>query len=478
MSGIFAATAGILQGGLVRYSDDFLRASLGSTDWTVINGGSQADIVGSDGFGMLTGAANVGQIEWNTSLPYDQFCQATIHTDADVNATQFQVGVRRNSAGRYVGAQYDNDTGADLWVIKYEGLETADDYIGTNSVASAPVAGDTLRLEAYAHHYRLRINRLSNGYWETLIDAYDVRRRDDGGDKVVLGGKHPDGSPTGVSSDEDRLTNFVCGAVTPNGYGYAAGTAGTDAFVTRILELDATSYLKHFYVVDDSSAYVTKVSTKVSDLLDQVGGLDPTQATDSNRPTIDSSAPNSRGRIISTGSMWLESASSITNSSSDRWIVLAGGQFTGSSPSAYQALYALSNGTNSWNMMYRTSGGSTTKYTRVNSLPGDTTDAISQGLDAQAFNLYLAATCDFGGHIHWCSEGSEHYRGVNGNAQSTVCDTGSGKVTLLANQGGANPASASLSLLMAWQVGSTGADIQQEIRAQIGEAVAFYGGLP
>ena len=135
-----------LQGGPDPASDTFERASLGG-DWTV-NFGS-VGIVNNSDLG-LTAQSGMGLVTWTAStFSADQFCEAVLSPDK-APAMMTMVSARRQTATaapRY-GFAYDDDPGDQKWIIKYDGVPSAQTRIlAENAAAPAPQPGDTLRIE-------------------------------------------------------------------------------------------------------------------------------------------------------------------------------------------------------------------------------------------------------------------------------------------------------------------------------------------
>ena len=133
------------------YSDDFERTILGS-NWIVHNG--SPGIVDRSDLGLLP--STVGILSWASSVPADQFSEATISATSDERMAK-GVYVRRNAstAARYQFHFDTNGTEAEPrphWQIKYDGVPSAQArVIATSLTPAAPVAGDELRIEAQSN---------------------------------------------------------------------------------------------------------------------------------------------------------------------------------------------------------------------------------------------------------------------------------------------------------------------------------------
>lgn len=135
--------------------DGFDRAALGPR-WDVHFG--DAGIVRGRWLGLVSG--RFALLSWAASVPADQFSEAQIVAGADEGERMDKgVFVRRRSDGARYQFHYDtNGTEAEPrphWQLKYDGVPTPQTRIlASNLSARAPVAGDTLRIEAQGQELR------------------------------------------------------------------------------------------------------------------------------------------------------------------------------------------------------------------------------------------------------------------------------------------------------------------------------------
>jgi hypothetical protein len=146
-------------------TDDFERAQLGA-NWVQVLGGSNAGIVAGKDFGALS--AGFMSVDWAAGqFPLDQFSEIVIANGRDPNL-MVQVHVRRQSGSlaRY-GLHFNLEKTPPVWEIKYDGVPTAQTRILVSLVASGPVAGDVIRIEARGR----QISGWRNG--QPLLSATD-----------------------------------------------------------------------------------------------------------------------------------------------------------------------------------------------------------------------------------------------------------------------------------------------------------------
>ena len=133
-------------------SDDFQRASLGA-NWTKYN--ANAEIVNGADLGSLTpSTTSLMYVGWTAStFAADQFCEAVVAAGRpDTMLIQLFVRRRASDVARYAFAFTDENgsggIGPPQWIIKYDGVPTAQTRTLASAPATPPVPGDTLRIEA------------------------------------------------------------------------------------------------------------------------------------------------------------------------------------------------------------------------------------------------------------------------------------------------------------------------------------------
>lgn len=135
-------------------SDDFERSALGS-NWTVRfpspDSAGQVQIISDSDLGMGVGPQGFFLINWTAdTFPNDQFCQATIPSDA-TPGWAYMVYVRwRSTDGARYGFAYNSDPGQPSfgnWIFKYDGVPSSETRVFAMTPATAPQPGDTIRVE-------------------------------------------------------------------------------------------------------------------------------------------------------------------------------------------------------------------------------------------------------------------------------------------------------------------------------------------
>lgn len=145
-------------------TDDFERATLGG-DWAIIfpppPNDTQVQIFDNSDLGMGPGPQGFFLVNWRgTTLDADQFSEATIPLDVNVDWIH-QVYVRwRSSDGARYGFGYAGDPGQGVfgnWIFKYDGVPGPQTRVFAQTpadVVTPPVAGDTLRVEVVGYELR------------------------------------------------------------------------------------------------------------------------------------------------------------------------------------------------------------------------------------------------------------------------------------------------------------------------------------
>jgi hypothetical protein len=145
--------------------DGFERPSLGS-DWTVVFPGAPNDqvrILDSSDLGMGPGAQGFFLVNWTRrAFSADQFCEATLPTDATPGWI-YMVHVRwRATDGARYGFAYNGDPGQSTygsWIFKYDGVPTVQTRVFASTPATVtPQPGDTLRVEIVGYTLRGYLN--------------------------------------------------------------------------------------------------------------------------------------------------------------------------------------------------------------------------------------------------------------------------------------------------------------------------------
>ena len=146
-------------------SDDFERTTLGSS-WTIVfpdPGNDQVRILDASDLGMGPGPQGFFLANWTQrAFAADQFCEATIPTDATAGwAYMVYVRWRSSDRARY-GFAYDNDPSQPNfgdWIFKYDGVPGPDTrIIASTPAGDTPQPGDTLRVEIVGYTLRGYLN--------------------------------------------------------------------------------------------------------------------------------------------------------------------------------------------------------------------------------------------------------------------------------------------------------------------------------